>query len=108
MSVPTLPADGHVRAADLERLRQALAADGLEPSATRVAAILRAEGRVLGDGAILAIVDALRRDTVGAGPLDDLLRQPGVTDVVVNGHEAVFVDRGVGLERTGLRFPAGA
>jgi pilus assembly protein CpaF len=105
MSAPTLPADGHVRAADLERLRQALAADGLEPSATRVAAILRAEGRVLGDGAILAIVDALRRDTVGAGPLDDLLRQPGVTDVVVNGHEAVFVDRGVGLERTGLRFP---
>jgi pilus assembly protein CpaF len=59
---------------------------------------------VLGDGAILEIVDALRRDTVGAGPLDDLLHLPGVTDVVVNGPDAVFVDRGAGLERTEVRF----
>jgi len=93
-----------VSPAVLERLRQSLAADGAEPSATKVAGILRAEGRVLGDGAILTIVDALRRDTVGAGPLDDLLRSPGVTDVVVNGPDAVFVDRGCGLERSAVRF----
>lgn len=88
----------------IERMRQSLAAGGVEPSPTEVAGILRAEGRVLGDGAILEIVDALRRDTVGAGPLDDLLRLPGVTDVVVNGPDAVFVDRGAGLERTEVRF----
>jgi pilus assembly protein CpaF len=104
MSMPALPPDRHLRAVDLERLRQALAADGVEPSPTHVAAVLRTEGRVLGDSAILDIVDALRRDTVGAGPLDDLLRQPGVTDVMVNGHETVFVDRGAGFERTSVRF----
>jgi pilus assembly protein CpaF len=88
----------------LERLRQSLAADGAEPTATEVAGILRSDGRVLGDAAILGIVDALRRDTVGAGPLDELLRSPGVTDVVVNGPDDVFVDRGAGLERAPVRF----
>jgi pilus assembly protein CpaF len=88
----------------LERLRQSLASDGAEPTPTVVAGILRSEGRVLGDAAILEIVDALRRDTVGTGPLEELLRSPGVTDVVVNGPDAVFVDRGAGLERTPVRF----
>ena len=71
-----------VTPAVLERLRQSLAAEGAEPTATEVAGILRSEGRVLGDAAILSVVDALRRDTVGTGPLDELLRSPGVTDVV--------------------------
>jgi len=88
----------------LERLRRSLAADGCDPTATRVAAALRAEGHILGDGAVLDIVDELRRDTVGAGPLDGLLHESGVTDVVVNGPSAVFVDRGSGLEPTGVRF----
>lgn len=98
------PQGGAVSPALLERLRRTLADDGSDATPTRVAAALRAEGRILGDGAVLDIVDALRRDTVGAGPLDDLLRQPGVTDVVVNGPAAVFVDRGAGLEPTGVRF----
>jgi pilus assembly protein CpaF len=93
-----------VSASVLERLRQSLASDGADPTATHVAGILRAEGRVLGDSAILEIVDALRRDTVGAGPLDKLLHLPGVTDVIVNGPDAVFIDRGSGLERTAVRF----
>ena len=93
-----------VSTAVLERLRQSLASDGADPTATEVAGILRAEGRVLGDGAILDIVDALRRDTVGAGPLDEVLHLPGVTDVVVNGPDAVFIDRGCGLERADVRF----
>jgi pilus assembly protein CpaF len=93
-----------VTPAVLERLRQSLAADGAEPTATEVAGILRSDGRVLGDAAILGIVDALRRDTVGAGPLDELLRSPGVTDVVVNGPDDVFVDRGAGLERASVHF----
>jgi len=88
----------------MERLRRSLADDGSDPTPTRVAAALRAEGHILGDGAVLDIVDALRRDTVGAGPLEGLLREPGVTDIVVNGPGAVFVDRGSGLEPTGVRF----
>jgi len=49
--------------------------------------------------------DALRRDVEGAGPLEPLLALTGVTDVLVNGPGQVWVDRGDGLELTGLSFP---
>jgi pilus assembly protein CpaF len=42
-------------------------------------------------------------DPQGAGPLADLLTEPGVTDVLVNGVE-VWVDRGGGLERAAVRM----
>jgi pilus assembly protein CpaF len=89
----------------LERLRQSLAADGREPTPTRVADALRAEGKLLDHTAVLDVVDTLRRDTLGAGPLQPLLRSAGVTDVVVNGPKAVYVDRGDGLEPADVTFP---
>ncbi|HEX6247926.1 MAG TPA: TadA family conjugal transfer-associated ATPase, partial [Nocardioidaceae bacterium] len=53
----------------------------------------------------LAVLDELRRDVLGAGPLESLLRTEGVTDVLVNGPEQVYLDRGAGLELTGVTFP---
>lgn len=41
----------------------------------------------------------------GLGPLDHLLNDPAVTDILVNGPDAIWVDRGTGsLERTQLSF----
>ena len=71
-----------------------------------VAAAMQAKGLAVSDSAVLAVVESLRRHSVGAGPLEPLLRQPGVTDVLVNGPDQVFVDRGAGLELTDLRFPS--
>ena len=51
----------------------------------RVAEALRETGRPVGDATVLAVYEALRHDVVGAGPLEPLLRQDGVTDVLVNG-----------------------
>lgn len=104
MSVTATPPGPAVPTALLERVRSALAEDGGQPTASRVAAVLRGEGWVLGDAGVLAVVDALRRDTLGAGPLEPLLRTPGVTDVLVNGPRAVYIDRGEGLERTTVAF----
>jgi pilus assembly protein CpaF len=89
----------------LDSVRARLAVSGAEPAPDRVAAALRSDGRLVGDAAVLAVVDALRRDVVGAGPLQELLTWPDVTDVLVNGPDAVYVDRGGGLERTSVRFP---
>jgi pilus assembly protein CpaF len=89
----------------LERLRQNLAVDGRQPTPTQVADALRAEGKLLDDAAVLDIVDTLRRDTIGAGPLDPLLSEPDVTDIVVNGPDSVHVDRGEGLEPVDITFP---
>ncbi|MEQ6900898.1 TadA family conjugal transfer-associated ATPase [Nocardioides sp. YIM 152588] len=70
----------------------------------RVADALRAAGRPVGDTTVLAVYEALRRDVLGAGPLEPLLRLPGVTDVLVNGPGPVLVDRGRGLEETDVRL----
>ena len=70
----------------------------------RVAEALRETGRPVGDATVLAVYEALRHDVVGAGPLEPLLRQDGVTDVLVNGPAQVFVDRGAGLEEAPVRF----
>jgi pilus assembly protein CpaF len=87
----------------LERVRGTLAAQGSEPTPARVAAALRADGEVFGDSTVLAVVEELRRESLGAGPLDGLLAEPGITDILVNGPNEVYIDRGAGLERIHLR-----
>jgi pilus assembly protein CpaF len=92
--------------ADLvEDVRERLAREAAPLTPHRVAEALRATGRPVGDATVLAVHEALRRDVVGAGPLEPLLRLPDVTDVLVNGPDAVYVDRGAGLERVDVIFP---
>ena len=71
---------------------------------TSVAAALRSLGMLVSDTVVRQTVDALRRESVGAGALDPLLHLPGVTDVLVNGPDRVYIDRGSGLEPAGVRF----
>ena len=63
----------------------ALASLGRDYTPVDVAAAMRAGGLALSDSAVLDAVESLRRHSVGAGPLEPLLREPGVTDVLVNG-----------------------
>ena len=88
----------------VERVRAHLAVTAQEPTPQSVAQALRAVGGLHASATVLAVVDVLRRDQQGAGPLQPLLEAEGVTDVVVNGPQAVHVDRGAGLERTEVRF----
>ncbi|MEO3814238.1 TadA family conjugal transfer-associated ATPase [Sphaerisporangium sp. B11E5] len=94
----TVPADL------VEAVRLRLAKEGGEPTAAQVAAALRAEQAVLGDAEVLAVARALRADLIGAGPLEPLLAEPDVTDVLVNGPSEVWVDDGLGLRRTPVTF----
>lgn len=89
----------------VELVRDRLVRDPGRLTPHRVAVALREAGRPVGDATVLAVHDALRRDVVGAGPLEPLLELPGVTDVLVNGPAAVYVDRGAGLELTDVCFP---
>lgn len=89
----------------VERVRTRLGETGSEPTPARVAAALRAEGGVLGDAETLRVVAALRADMAGAGPLEPLLRDPDVTDVLVNNPSEVWLDGGDGLRRADVSFP---
>ncbi|MGY2001948.1 TadA family conjugal transfer-associated ATPase [Blastococcus sp. SYSU DS1024] len=91
----------------LDRVRARLAvADGV-PSRAGVAALVRDEaGGLLGDRDVLLAARDAVDELAGAGPLEPLLRLPGVTDVLVNGPGEVWLDRGAGLEpAAGVRFP---
>ncbi|GAA1913994.1 TadA family conjugal transfer-associated ATPase [Nocardioides lentus] len=99
------PAAGADLVADLvETVRDRLAREPGDLTPHRVAAALRGTGRPVGDATVLAVHEVLRRDVVGAGPLEPLLRTPGVTDVLVNGAGQTFLDRGHGLEPAGVAF----
>jgi pilus assembly protein CpaF len=50
------------------------------------------------------IRELILRDTVGLGPLEQLLDDPAVTEVMVNGADAVYVERGGRIESTEVRF----
>ncbi|QIK84452.1 TadA family conjugal transfer-associated ATPase [Sanguibacter sp. HDW7] len=63
---------------------------------------VRHRGVVLGSHALERLVHDVRDATLGAGPLQVLLDEPGVTDVLVNGPRDVWVDRGSGLEHVPL------
>src|SRR5919112_5897752 len=89
----------------IDAVRERLARSGAALTPDVVAKALRDHGRPVGDATVLAVHDLLRQDILGAGPLEPLLRLPGVTDVLVNGAEAVYIDRGDGLELTETRFP---
>ncbi|MEV6329580.1 TadA family conjugal transfer-associated ATPase [Streptomyces sp. NPDC051909] len=92
----------------LDAVRQRLAESGAEPTPARVAAALRAQGRLLGDAEVLGAAEQLRSELIGAGPLEPLLADPRVTDVLVSAPDRVWVDRGAGLETTGVTFPDAA
>jgi pilus assembly protein CpaF len=89
----------------LDRVRARLALDAAVPSHSQVAALVREEtGGLLGEDDVLRAVREAIDEFAGAGPLEELLRDPGVTDVLVNGPDQVWIDRGDGLTRTAVRF----
>jgi pilus assembly protein CpaF len=51
-----------------------------------------------------AIVTILLDEILGLGPLEPLLRDPEVSDVLVNGPHEIYVERGGRLERVAARF----
>jgi pilus assembly protein CpaF len=87
-----------------EAVRTRIAELGRDPDATDIADALRWCGHVVSDASVLAVAQALHRDTVGAGPLEPLLALPGVTDVLVNGPRDVYVDTGDGLRTVPVHF----
>jgi len=90
----------------LERRRTAAAAgerDG-RPLEAAVAGLVDEQAILLSAAARRRLVAMVLRDTVGLGPLEVLLEDPSVGEVMVNGHEKVYVERDGRIEPTGIRF----
>ena len=97
-----------------EQLRERLAAErravaaagGPEPPiAEAIADLVEREAAVLSAGRREELARLVHRETVGLGPLEELLADPLVEEVMVNGCEAVYVERRGRIELTDVRFP---
>lgn len=82
----------------LEQVRSRLVRSGAADPPAVAAALERVE-QPLGASGVLARVAVVGAALTGAGPLQPLLDDPAVTDVLVNGPRQIWVDRGAGLER---------
>jgi len=89
----------------LDRVRRQLVDAGTPPRRAALAALVRQDtGGLAGHGQVLGLVREAESEFAGAGPLQALLEQPGVTDVLVNGPDSVWVDRGSGLVQANVQF----
>ena len=67
-------------------------------------AILREQGHILPQSALAKVVNEVSDAVVGLGPIEFLLKDPDVTEIMVNGPDDVYVERKGRLERVGDRL----
>jgi pilus assembly protein CpaF len=87
--------------------RRAEAAAGRASSddlAGAVRSLVEREAAVLSAPTRARIAELILRDTVGLGPLEELMADPRVEEVMVNGPDEVYVERGGRIEHTPVRF----
>jgi pilus assembly protein CpaF len=77
-----------------------------EPLPDAVAQLVEDDAAILSAQRREALRELILRDTVGLGPLEELLGDPAVEEVMVNGHDEVYVERAGRIERTGVRYPS--
>ena len=65
---------------------------------------LSQERLAIGAAERAALVQSVFDDVLGYGPIDRLLRDPGINEVMVNGPEAVFIEKEGKIVRTDSRF----
>ncbi|MCU1463096.1 MAG: Flp pilus assembly protein ATPase CpaF [Acidimicrobiales bacterium] len=96
-----------------QRVHARLLADGPDTAdgasmRDRVAGLVRAEAPLLGLVDASGVVDEVLATVIGLGPLEPLLADPDVTDVMVNGPGRVWVERAGVLVRTAVELDTAA
>src|SRR3954447_11663966 len=91
----------------IERRRGAAAGGGAVTVdlAEGVHALVEEEAALRGQATREELATRIVRDTVGLGPLEDLLADPSVDEAMVNGPDEVYVERSGRIEEVDVRFP---
>lgn len=65
---------------------------------------LRLRGYARSDECLERLVEGVCRELNGFGPLEPLLADDGISDILINGHSQVFIERGGRLEPCAVNF----
>jgi pilus assembly protein CpaF len=96
--------DALMQVLDLKKVEE------LDPHALRrelaglIKDIVRSEGVSLDADALETLVGSVQDEIVGLGPIEPLMADPHVTDILVNGPNVVYVEKEGHLHRTSVRF----
>jgi len=89
---------------DLARLRNLPTKATHDEVRTQVDQILESTGVALNDSERRNLLEDVQHEMFGFGPLEPLLADRDVNDILVNGHANVYAERAGKLERTSVRF----
>lgn len=73
-----------------------------------IQAVLAEKPRPLSGGDRARVVQEVIDDVLGNGPLEPLLRDPDVTEIMVNRYDTIYMEKAGKLHATGLRFSSEA
>jgi pilus assembly protein CpaF len=91
----------------VERRRAEAASGGaLGPLPEAVRELVEEDAAILEPDTRARLCELILREAVGLGPLEELLADPAVEEVMVNGHDRVYVERGGRIELVDVRFPS--
>ncbi|MEY3670241.1 MAG: hypothetical protein RL258_1637 [Pseudomonadota bacterium] len=96
--------DALMQVLDLKKVEE------LDPRALRrelaglIRDIVRSEGVSLDAETLETLVGGVQDEIVGLGPIEPLMADPHVTDILVNGPDVVYVEKEGHLHRTPVRF----
>ena len=65
---------------------------------------LAKQNQALNNSERKSLVSDVLDELLGLGPIEPLLKDPTITDILINGHNSVFVERYGVLEHTNVRF----
>ena len=82
----------------------ALSGSETPPVQQAIADLIERDAAVLSQESRSEIRELIEREAVGLGPLEELLADPSVDEVLVVGHDNVWVERNGRLERTEISF----
>lgn len=90
----------------VEQVRTQCIEQGIKPDVGAVTEIVRQLMPASSHGELVELIDFVLSEIVGLGPIEGLLQLPGLTDVLVNRFDQVWVDQGQGLQKTRVAWPS--
>ena len=89
---------------DVSRLESLEANMASQKVTTAISEILDEEGRLLTDADRARLIEEIKNELLGLGPLEPLLWDDEITDILVNGPAQVYIERGGKLFLTDVSF----
>ena len=59
---------------------------------------------IISDDNLASLVNEIQNEIIGLGPIEPLISDPTISDILVNNYKTIFVERKGRLERTNVRF----